>query len=202
MPTKIRIASAFDGSQIHAIYAPAVSEQPTSFETEVPAVDEIVRRIDDTLGMYPYIVADREGEIVSYVYARRWRVRRAYDWDVELTVFVKEGHEGRGIGRAMMTALTRLLAAQGFANALAAVTVPNDTSTRFHESMGFHRAAVFPAAGYKLGAWHTVECWWKQLADLPDVPQPPIPFKTFRTFPECEAILAEATEMLSEFPRP
>jgi phosphinothricin acetyltransferase len=196
MPTKIRIASAFDGSQIHAIYAPAVSEEPTSFETEVPAVDEIVRRIDDTLAMYPYIVADREGEIVSFVYARRWRVRWAYDWDAELTVFVKEGHEGRGIGRAMMTALTRLLAAQGFANALAAVTVPNDASTRFHESMGFHRAAVFPAAGYKLGAWHTVECWWKQLADLPDEPQPPIPFKTFAQFPECERILVEATEML------
>ncbi|NNC92565.1 MAG: N-acetyltransferase [Acidimicrobiia bacterium] len=198
MPTNIRIASAFDGSQIHAIYAPAVSEQPTSFETEVPAVDEIVRRIDDTLATYPYIVAERDGEIVSYVYARRWRPRPAYDWDVEITVFVKDGNGGRGIGRAMYTALTRLLAAQGFANALAAITVPNDASIKFHESMGFHRAAVFPSAGFKLGAWHTVECWWKQLADLPDEPHPPIPFKTFRTFPECEAILQEATALLTD----
>jgi phosphinothricin acetyltransferase len=197
MSTRIRIASAFDGPQIQAIYAPAVSEQATSFEVEVPSVDEIVRRIEDTLATYPFIVADRDGEIVSYVYARRWRVRRAYDWDVEVTVFVKDGNDGRGIGRAMYTALTRLLAAQGFANALAAITVPNDASTRFHQSMGFHRAAVFPAAGFKLGAWHTVECWWIQLADLPDEPQPPIPFKTFRTFPECDAILAEATEMLA-----
>jgi len=196
MPTKIRIASAFDGSQIHAIYAPAVSEQATSFETEVPSIDEMVRRIDETLATYPFIVADRDGEIVSYVYARRWRVRRAYDWDVEITVFVKKGNEGTGIGKAMYTALTRLLAAQGFANALAAITVPNDASTRFHEAMGFHRAATFPAAGFKLGAWHTVECWWKQLVDLPDEPRPPIPFKTFRTFPECETILREATDML------
>lgn len=198
MPTTIRIATAFDGPQIHAIYAPAVSDLPTSFETEVPTVDEIVRRIDDTLGTYPYIVADRDGEIISYVYARRWRGRPAYDWDVEVTVFVKEGHGGKGIGRAMYTALARLLAAQGFVNAMAAITVPNDASTRFHESMGFHRAGVFPACGFKLGGWHTVEFWWLQVADLPDEPQPPIPFKTFRRFPECERILSEATAMLLE----
>jgi phosphinothricin acetyltransferase len=196
MTTRIRIATAFDGPQIHAIYAPAVSDQATSFETEVPTVDEIVRRIDNTLGVYPYIVADRAGEVVSYVYARRWRSRPAYDWDVEITVFVKEGHGGRGVGRAMYTALTRVLAAQGFVNAMAAITVPNEASTKFHESMGFHCAGSFPACGYKLGGWHTVEFWWLQVADLPDEPRPPIPFKTFRQFPECERILAEATEML------
>ncbi len=198
MATRIRVASAFDGPQIHAIYTPAVAEQPTSFEIEVPSVDEMVRRIEDTLGLYPYIVADRDGEIVSYVYARRWRARPAYDWDVEITVFVKDGNEGQGIGRAMYTALTRLLVAQGYANAVAVVTVPNESSIRFHESMGFHMAGSFPACGFKLGEWHTVEFWWKQLGELPDQPQPPIPFKTFRTFPECDAILSEATAMLGD----
>ena len=197
MSTKIRIATAFDGPQIHAIYAPAVADLPTSFETEVPTVDEMVRRIDDTLATYPYLVADRAGEVVGYVYARQWRDRRAYDWDVEITVFVKDGHGGGGIGRAMYTALTRLLAAQGYVNAMAAITVPNEASTRFHQSMGFHCAGSFPACGFKLGRWHTVEYWWLQLADLPDEPQPPIPFKTFRTFPECEAILADAAGMLA-----
>jgi phosphinothricin acetyltransferase len=198
MSTTISIASVFDGPQIHAIYAPAVSELPTSFETEVPGVDEIVRRIDQTLANYPYLVADRNGEVISYVYARRWRARPAYDWDVEITVFVKDGVQGKGVGRAMYTALTRLLAAQGYVNAMAAITVPNEASTSFHESMGFHRAGSFPASGFKLDTWHTVEFWWLQLADIPDEPQPPIPFKTFRQFPECEKILAEATAMLDE----
>lgn len=197
MATKIRIASAFDGSQIHAIYTPAVVDLPTSFETEVPSVDEIVRRIDETLGIYPYLVADRDGEIVSYVYARRWRARPAYDWDVEITVFVKDGFGGQGIGRAMYHALTGILSAQGFVNAVGVITVPNEASTLFHESMGFHMAGHFPASGFKLGEWHTVEFWWKQLADIPDDPQPVIPFKTFRQFPECDRILAEASEMIT-----
>ncbi len=196
MPTRIRIATAFDAGQVHAIYAPAVTESATSFETEVPSVDEIVRRIDGTLTTYPFIVAERDAEIVSFVYARRWRERRSYDWDVEITAFVKDGNEGRGIGRAMYTALIDLMAAQGLANAVAAVTVPNEASSKFHESMGFHLAGTFPSCGYKLGAWHTVEFWWRQLADLPDEPRPPIPFKTFRTFPECEQILANAAGML------
>lgn len=192
MTAKIRIATAFDAPEIHAIYAPAVSERPTSFETDVPTVDEMVRRIDETLVTYPYLVAAEEGRVIGYVYARRWRARPAYDWDVEITVFVKDGHGGRKVGRAMYGALTGILAAQGFVNAVAAVTVPNDASTRFHASMGFHLAGSFPACGFKLGGWHTVEFWWLQLADLPDDPRPPIPFKTFRQFPECDRILTEA----------
>lgn len=196
MSTEIRVATAFDGPQIQAIYAPAVVDQPTSFETDVPSVDEMIRRIEETLDVYPYIVAARDGEIISYVYARRWRGRPAYDWDVEITVFVKDGFGGRGVGRAMYTALLRLLAAQGFVNAMAAVTVPNEPSTKFHASMGFHRAGSFPACGYKLGAWHTVEFWWRRLIDLPERPDPPTPFRLFQQQPECAAILAEATASL------
>ena len=196
MTARIRIAAAFDAADIHAIYTPAVSERPTSFETAVPTIDEMVRRIDETLATYPYIVAEEAGHVIGYVYARRWRARPAYDWDVEITVFVKEGHAGRGVGRAMYRALIEILAAQGFVNAMAAVTVPNDASTRFHASMGFHMAGSFPACGFKLGEWHTVEFWWLQLADLPDDPRPPIPFKTFSTFPECARILTEAGKMI------
>ena len=129
--------------------------------------------------------------------ARRWRGRPAYDWGVEITAFVKPGHEGRGIGRALYDGFLGVLAAQGFVNAVAVITVPNEASTGFHEAMGFHRAAVFPASGFKLGEWHDLEFWWFQIADLPDEPRPPVPFARFRTFPECDEILSRATVALA-----
>lgn len=193
---QIRIATPEDAAQIRAIYAPAVTDSAVSFEMETPTVADLARRIGETTEMYPWVVVDRRGEIVGYAYARRWRSRPAYDWDVEITAFVKSGNEGRGIGRAMYHGFLGLLAAQGFVNAIAVITLPNDTSTGFHEAMGFHRAAVFPASGFKLGEWHDLEFWWSQLADLPDDPQPPIPFATFRRFPECTAILEQASQAL------
>ena len=102
------------------------------------------------------------------------------------------GFGGQGIGRAMYQALTDILSAQGFVNAVGVITVPNEASTLFHESMGFHQAAVFPAAGFKLGGWHTVECWWKQLADLPDEP---FAVEVHRSFPSPLLRLLETREL-------
>lgn len=194
----IRLAALEDAAQIQAIYAPAVTDSAISFEQRAPDAAEIARRIAEVTETYPWVVADRRGEIVGYAYARRWRGRAAYDWDVEITAFVKPGNEGRGIGGAMYQGFLGLLAAQGFVNAVAVITLPNDASTGFHRAMGFHPAGLFPASGFKLGAWHDLEFWWYQFADLPDDPQAPIPFAQFRHFPECEAILMRASETLSE----
>ncbi len=130
------------------------------------------------------------------MYARRLRPRPAYDWDVEATVFVKSGHRSEGVGRAIYTALLDILLAQGIVNVAAVITVPNAPSVRFHEAMGFKKAGAFPAAGFKLDAWHDIEIWWAQLGDLPDAPQRPIPFSKFRDLPTCTEILERATRSL------
>ena len=198
MKIEIRVATAEDAPQIAAIYVPAVEESAVSFETEAPDGAEIASRIEDTLDMYPWLVAERGHEIVSFVYARRFRTRPAYDWDAEVTVFVKEGNQGLGVGRAIYSAMFDILTAQGFVNVYAAITVPNEASIRFHQALGFELAGSFPAVGFKLGAWHTVEFWWAQLGDQPDAPQAPIPFGQFRDFPNCQEILQQASQMVGE----
>ncbi len=198
MKFEVRVARPEDAAQIAAIYAPAVEETPISFETAAPGAAEIAARIEDTLSTYPWLVVERGHEIISYVYARRFRPRPAYDWDVEATVFVKEGHQGEGVGRAIYGAVLDILIAQGFVNVFAVITVPNESSVNFHRAMGFKRAGSFPGAGFKLDAWHTIETWWSQLGDRPDAPQPPIPFGKFRDFPHCQDILREASESLAD----
>lgn len=197
MKFEVRVVSGEDSAQIAAIYAPAVEETAVSFEVIAPDAAEVASRIEDTLDMYPWLVVERGHEIISYVYARRFRPRPAYDWDVEATVFVKEGHQGEGVGRAIYGALLDVLTAQGFVNVYAVITVPNEGSTRFHQALGFELVGSFPAAGFKLGAWHTIETWRAQLGDLPDAPQPPIPFRKFRDFPHCQEILQQASRVLN-----
>ena len=61
-----------------------------------PSVQEFAGRIAHTLQRYPYLVAQNEdGELLGYAYASAFKSREAYDWSVELSVYVKTEYTDR-----------------------------------------------------------------------------------------------------------
>src|SRR3546814_15620009 len=68
-------------------------------------------------------------------------------------------------------ALIDTLAAQGFTQAIAAISLPNDASIKLHEALGFFRAGVYREIGFKHGAWRDVGLWQRELATA-EVPPP------------------------------
>lgn len=175
MPLTIRIATAHDAAGCLAIYRPFVETSHTTFETEVPSIDEFARRIESTLSMRPWIVAEENGKIAGYTYSSPIKDRVAYQWSVEVAIYVAEGMRGRGVGRALYEALFRCLAGQGFVNAIGIIALPNDASIRLHESLGFVKISHLKEIGFKFGKWHDSAWWQKRLASLPDRPAPPRP---------------------------
>lgn len=158
---KIRLAGPGDAPAILAIYEPIVRESSISFEYEPPTAEEMRRRIASTLERCPWLVCEADGTVAGYAYAGIHRERAAYQWSVETSVYVHPDHRRRGVARGLYMALLAALRAQGFANALAGITLPNPASVGFHESCGFEWIGVYRAVGYKLGAWHDVG--WLQL---------------------------------------
>ncbi|MEM0907509.1 MAG: arsinothricin resistance N-acetyltransferase ArsN1 family B [Pseudomonadota bacterium] len=160
----VRPARATDALAIQAIYAPIVSDTPISFEVDVPSVDEMRGRIENTLSRYPYVVAQThdDGAVVGYAYAAEHRTRRAYQSSVDVTVYVAHGHHRCGVGRALYGALLSELSARGFHSACAGITLPNSSSVALHEAMGFKAAGVFKEVGFKLGRYHDVG-WWQRM---------------------------------------
>jgi hypothetical protein len=65
---------------------------------------------------------------------------------------------------ALYTALFGVLALQGYKAALADIALPHPASVGLHESMGFVLAGVYRGIGYKLGGWHDVGWWQRDLA--------------------------------------
>lgn len=173
---RIRTANPDDAAAVQAIYAPVVRDTPISFETEPPAVDEMRRRIVDTLAQFPWLVAlDESDAVCAYVYAGRYAERLAYRWSVTVTAYVRADRRGRGVGRALYGELLRQLTDLGYCQAYAGITLPNDASVALHESVGFERVGVFANAGHKLGRWHDVG-WWQRTLQRPDPPPEPRPF--------------------------
>jgi len=178
MATTIRIATPQDAAAIVDIYAPIVRETAISFELEAPTVPQMQQRIEETLLQWPWLVCDRQTEVLGYVYATRHRARAAYQWSVDVSVYIRAGMRRTGLGRALYTSLFELLALQQFHNCYAGITLPNPDSVGLHETLGFQPVGVYRHVGYKLGTWHDVGWWQLTLPTEKSNPTSPIAFET------------------------
>jgi L-amino acid N-acyltransferase YncA len=186
-----RLAEVTDAPTIAAIYRPYVTDAATSFELEPPDADQMAKRIEATLALAPWLVCtnDRD-EVIGYAYASRHRDRAAYQWSVDVAVYIHADHHRRGIGRALYQRLFALLCLQGFYVAHAGITLPNAGSVGLHEALGFRPVGVYPAVGWKLGAWRDVGWWQLPLQERPADPAPPLPLAMARTRPGWDVALA------------
>src|SRR4051794_18857885 len=148
-----------DGAACAAVYAPYVEGSIVSFEEVAPDGAEMTRRIAATTREFPWLVAERDGEVAGYAYGSRHRDRAAYRWAADVAVYLDARHHGRGIGRALLTELVSQLRDQGLRWACAGIALPNDASVGLHESLGFELVGIYREIGFKAGAWHDVG-WW------------------------------------------
>jgi phosphinothricin acetyltransferase len=190
MPPTIRLATESDAGQIRAIYAPFCSSTPVSFELEPPTVEEMCCRIAKVLEQFPWLVCEDDGEILGFVYASRHRERPAYQWSVDVTVYVAEQHRRKGMGVALYTSLFEILRLQGFYHAYAGITLPNAGSVGLHEAMGFQRVGVYQAVGFKCGEWHDVGWWQLELQPLAARLEAPHMLEAAKASPNWQAALA------------
>ena len=151
----VRDARADDLPSIHAIYEPHVRSGIASFEEVPPDLSEIARRFAEITGQgLPYLVAEIEGTVRGYSYAGRFRPRSAYRYTVEDSIYVEEGWQRRGIGRALLSALIDRATQAGFRQMVAVTgALGESSSTRLHHRMGFRTVGLLPSVGFKNGGW-------------------------------------------------
>jgi L-amino acid N-acyltransferase YncA len=156
----IRLVNEEDVPGILAIYAPYILQTAVSFETEVPSREAFWQRIKKILEESPWLVAEKEGEIAGYAYAGPHRSRAAYQWNREVSAYVADKFQGKGLGKALYSRLFEILKQQGYANLLAGVVIPNPASEAFHRKMGFQKIGVYHKVGFKFGKWYDTS-WWE-----------------------------------------
>ncbi len=171
----IRLAVESDSAAIARIYSPAVTDNPTSFERVPPDANEMATRMRNIGAQYPWLVSEEDGIVVGYAYASPHRDRWAYQWSVDVCVYVDSTVHRRGTGRALYTSLFAVLVLQGYRNAYAGIALPNPASEGLHLAVGFVPVGVYHRVGYKFGAWHDVAWFERQLAERIADPPAPVP---------------------------
>jgi L-amino acid N-acyltransferase YncA len=191
MASRIRNVAPTDAPAISRIYAPYVADHAISFELVPPDTAEMETRIAGVITQYPWLVFEEDGDVLGYAYAAAHNPRHAYQWSVNVSVYLDARAHRRGIGRALYTALFDLLRRQRFVNAYAGITLPNAASVGLHEAMGFVPVAVYPRVGFKFGKWY--DTTWLHLRLVEEDGPPvgdPLPAAELWRDPSIERMLA------------
>ena len=196
----VRAATPQDAEQLLEIYTPFVisedrSVSNVSFELTAPSLAEFRQRIVDISSKYPYLVGEKDGQILGYVYCHPYRERLAYQWSVEVTIYLAPAGQGKGLGRLLYETMEKLLCLQGVTMAYSCITVGNDHSIKMHEALGYRLIGTFSKSGCKNGQWLDTVWLEKQLQPCPKQPDN---IKSWRELdPDAvAAVLTEATAKL------
>jgi phosphinothricin acetyltransferase len=151
----VRPAAAQDLPAIQSIYAHHVLHGLASFEEVPPSLEEMRRRFDEVTGRgLPYLAAVEKGEVLGYGYCGLYRTRSAYRHTLEDSVYVQQGRQGKGVGKAVLAELIERCTALNYRQIVAVIgDSANAASIGLHASLGFVRAGNLRSTGFKFGRW-------------------------------------------------
>lgn len=156
----LRSALATDAEVISRIYNYYIHNTVITFEEEPVSAQVMAARIADVQNAsLPWLVAELDGSLVGYAYANKWKVRSAYRYSVETTIYLERGRERLGLGKRLYSELLSVLRARGIHVAIGGTALPNEASVALHEKLGFERVATFREVGFKHNRWVDVGYW-------------------------------------------
>lgn len=152
-PVALRLATLDDAEAVRHIYNAEVTTSTVTFDIVPRSLDEQRRYLSDRSGAHAVIVAEDAGQVVGYGALSPWRAKPAYSTSVEDSVYVHRAHQGRGIGKVILTELVRVATAHGFHAVFARIVGGHEASIRLHRAAGFDIVGTEREVGRKFGRW-------------------------------------------------
>ena len=166
----IRDATPSDLAAITAIYGHHVLNGTGTFEEAPPTEADMAHRMAEVQGRnLPWLVAEEEtGRAAGYAYAGLFRIRTAYRFTLEDSVYVAPEFQGQGVGRALLSDVLEACTQSGYRQMLALIgDSGNAGSVALHRSLGFTPVGVFRDVGFKADRWLDVVMMQKTLDSTP-----------------------------------
>jgi L-amino acid N-acyltransferase YncA len=149
---RCRPAAPADAEAIAAIYAHHVLHGTGTFDIDVPDAGVWPVRIAEIAARgWPFLVAERDGQVLGYAYAAQFRDRAAYAHACEDSIYIAEAARGRGVGTILLTALIAAAPAAGFSEMIAVIGGPEPASVALHGRLGFREVGRLYGVGVKFG---------------------------------------------------
>lgn len=155
------------GTDVLAIFADGLRGGNASFERTAPTWEQFTTA---KLDAHRFVALDGD-RVVGWVAVSPTSSREVYAGVVEDALYVRDGEQGRGVGRALMARLLASTDAAGIWTVCAGIFPENTASLALHERFGFRRVGVRERLGLMplgphAGRWRDV-VWLERRTDRP-----------------------------------
>jgi L-amino acid N-acyltransferase YncA len=147
----IRRASRDDLEAITKIYNEAIHKTVATFDTIPKTMEEQKIWFDNHGPQHPIMVAEHTGHIVGWASLSPWSDRCAYADTAEVSLYIEEAYQGKGIGRKLLEAIIQEGENVGLHTVIARIAEGNEISVHLHDSVGFKKVGVMKEVGTKFG---------------------------------------------------
>lgn len=148
----IRHATDADAEAICRLWNPWIRETAITFNPVEKTPSDVQAMIATRTNCgHAFLLATDRDELVGLATYAQFRGGAGYATCMEHTVILSPAARGRGIGRALMTALESHAAAAGAHQMIAGVSAENPEGRAFHAAIGYAEIAVISEAGFKFG---------------------------------------------------
>ncbi|MDN4619973.1 GNAT family N-acetyltransferase [Paenibacillus sp. PsM32] len=150
--------------EVLSIYNHYVEHTTVSFHTETLSLEQMRVQIMNVPTHYKsYVIIDEPSSdtesasslsssgIAGYILMTQHKNKQAYDVTAEVTVYLKPGQTGRGLGGKSLSFLEQAGIDSGFHVLIATVCTENVNSIALFERYGYEKCAHFREVGYKFG---------------------------------------------------
>jgi L-amino acid N-acyltransferase len=160
----IRPARPGDATAIGAIWNPYIRNTTVTFNPVEKSDAEIATM---TAAPHAFFVWDDGDRLLGFARYFQFRGGLGYARSAEHTILLHPDAIGRGIGRALMTAILDHAQAARIGSMIAAVSAENTSGLAFHVALGFVEVGYLPSVGWKFDRWIDLILMQKRLAAPP-----------------------------------
>ncbi|HVE68323.1 MAG TPA: arsinothricin resistance N-acetyltransferase ArsN1 family A [Solirubrobacteraceae bacterium] len=159
--TNVRHAAEGDAAAIAAIYAEGIAGRGATFVTRPPEPETVaawLRRRG------PFLVAERDGEVVGWAAVSEYSDVPAYRGVGEFAIYVANRAQGAGVGRELLMRLCEVAATDGRHKIVGKIFPENAGSLALCRACGFEPVGTHRRHGRLDGEWRDVVVVEKLLA--------------------------------------
>jgi L-amino acid N-acyltransferase len=150
---KIRLAEPGDSEALQAIRNDVIEHSTAMWTTKLLSPDDGRAWLADNLARRSAYVAEADGQVAGFANWSPWRPKDGYRHTVEDSVYVIDGHQGRGLGADLLRAIIAGAAESGAHVMMASIEATNTRSVALHERLGFELVGTAREVGTKFGRW-------------------------------------------------
>ncbi|MBP6872514.1 MAG: N-acetyltransferase [Bacteroidales bacterium] len=138
-----------DFAVIKGIYDYYILNSTSTYYTELISIDELKQFIPLNSQRYKSYMIEAGGECCGFCYLSQYKKRQAYDRTAEISLYLKNGYTGRGIGRIALEYLEGIAREKGIHVLLAIISGDNIASIKLFERAGYEKCGHLKQIGEK-----------------------------------------------------